>query len=348
MLKPIVYKYHPISKGQSFINYLFLEVIFNNTVLKKEDHFKLSLVIDKYRGIIINIHDEYLLDHIVPIFDKCKTLNPIQRKLLRRAVHNNNKIEELCKGNVEPVTYREISIIDVVLSIELQKLFGQLYKYVIDREPFYSVYGHKSDFYKGIIGNETTCSCCGVGTMLNNHQGPVGALDHYFPINHYPFSSINFRNLVPICDICNSKYKTQKDTLYEIKNKTKKRKRIQNIIKHKAFFPYSKEYEMIDISVSITNNELSNLTKDDISIVYFLPDHREEIINWERLFNVSEIHTSNLLDNATRAFINVQFDMMKLGITFDECCNLYADNLFYDKNFIRLPYLKEYYRILTV
>lgn len=37
MLKPLVYKYHQISKFQSFINYLFLEVIFNNDILEKND-----------------------------------------------------------------------------------------------------------------------------------------------------------------------------------------------------------------------------------------------------------------------------------------------------------------------
>lgn len=345
MLKPIVYKYHTISKGQTFINYLFLEVILNNSILEKENHFSSNLVIGKYRGIIENINNVYLLDHIVTIFDQCKKLNLIQRKVLRRAVHNNNKIEQLCNGEIDPVTYREISQIDNVLSIELQKLFGQLYKYIVDREPFYSVYGHKSDFYKRIVGNETICSCCGVGTLLNEHQVPVGALDHYFPINHYPFSSINFKNLVPICDICNSKYKTQKDTLFEIKTKTRKGKKIHNIRRYKAFFPYSNKYEMIDVSVSITNDDLSNLTKDDITIEYFLLDHDEEIKNWERLFNASEIHKSSLLDNATRGFINMQFDMIKLGLTFDQCCNLFTNNLFYDKNFLRVPYLKEYYRI---
>lgn len=347
MLKPIVYKYHTISKGQSFVNYLFLEIILNNRVLEKEDHFSLNLVIDKYKCIIDNINDKYLLDHIILLYDQCKNLNSIQRKVLRRAVYNNNKIEQLCKGEIEPVTYREISLIDENLSKELQELFGQLYKSVIDREPFYSIYGHKSDFYKQIIGNETICCCCGVGTMPNKHQNPVGALDHYFPINHYPFSSINFKNLVPICDICNSKYKTQKDTLFEITTKTKKGKKIHNIKKYKAFYPYSTEYEIIDVSVSITNNDLSNLTKEDISIEYTLPNCEAEIVNWERLFNVSEIHKANLIDNSTMSFINRQFDLMKSGFTFEQCCDLYTNNLFYDKNFIRVPYFRDYYRILN-
>lgn len=346
MLRPLTYKYHIVSRGQSFVNYLFLDVIFNNTVLKNNPSFSTALVIGKYNSIILSFGDEYL-SSVSNVFDICKWLNSKQLKLLRRAVHHNNKIEKLCSGELIPVTYREINKIDTQLSIEIQKICGRLYKYIIDRQPFYSVYGRKGDFYKEIIGEETVCSCCGVGTMLNKYQTPVGALDHYFPINHYPFSSINFRNLVPICDICNSKYKTQKDTLFSIKVRTKKGRKIQNIKKLRAFYPYSTNYEMIEVSVSITNDDLSNLTKNDIIIDYSLPNHDEEIENWERLFNVSEVHKAHLFDNSTRSFINTQFDMMKLGITFDQCCNLYANNLFYDKNFIRIPYLKEFYRILS-
>lgn len=346
MLRPLTYKYHIVSKGQSFVNYLLLDVIFNNTVLENNLSFTTALVIEKYRNIISSFGDEYL-NSVSDVFDICKRLNNNQLKVLRRAVHHNNKIEKLCSGELTPVTYREINRIDTTLSIEIQKICGRLYKYIIDRQPFYSVYGTKGNFYKEIIGEETVCSCCGVGTMLNKHQNPVGALDHYFPINHYPFSSINFKNLVPICDICNSKYKTQKDTLFTIKVRTKKGRKIQNIRKFRAFYPYSTNYEMIEVSVSITNDDLANLSKNDITIDYSLPNYDEEIKNWERLFNVSEVHKANLLDNSTRSFINTQFDMMKLGITFDQCCNLYTNNLFYDKNFIRIPYLREFYRILN-
>lgn len=348
MLKPLIYKYHIISKGQSFVNYLFLEVIFNNNILERNGHFTPDLIIPKYRDIVIKVEAKYLLDSIVAIFDLCKLLNRRHIKLLRRAVHHNNKIKELCCGELIPVTYREIIKIDSNLAIELQKLFGRLYKYVIDRHPFYSVYGTKSEFYKEIIGEETICSCCGVGTMLNKHQKPVGALDHYFPINHYPFSAINFKNLIPICDVCNSKYKTQKDTLYKIKTKTISGRRIQKLKKYKAFFPYSDDYDLIEVSVSITNNNLSSLTPSDVNIDYSLTNYNEEIENWERLFKVSEIHKANLLDNATRSFINTQFDIMKsTGFSLKQCCDLYRNNLFYDKNFIRIPYFREYYRILN-
>lgn len=346
MLRPLTYKYHIVSKGQSFVNYLLLDVIFNNTVLENNLSFTTALVIGKYRNIISSFGEEYLVS-VSDVFDICKKLSNKQLKVLRRAVHHNNKIEKLCSGELTPVTYREINRIDTTLSIEIQKICGRLYKYIIDRQPFYSVYGTKGNFYKGVIGEETVCSCCGVGTMLNKHQNPVGALDHYFPINHYPFSSINFKNLVPICDICNSKYKTQKDTLFSIKVRTKKGRKIQNIRKFRAFYPYSTNYEMIEVSVSITNVDLANLSKNDITIDYSLPNYDDEIKNWERLFNVSEVHKANLLDNSTRSFINTQFDMMKLGITFDQCCNLYTNNLFYDKNFIRIPYLREFYRILN-
>ncbi|MCL1665125.1 hypothetical protein M2T78_12725 [Elizabethkingia ursingii] len=345
MLKPLVFKYHTIKKVQSFVNYLFLEVIFNNNVLAGNASFTQNLVINKYRGII-NVRAEYLFDLIVEVFDTCKKLDRKEIKLLRSAVHLNNNIESLCKGETEPITYREIDKIDKNLSIVLRKMFGKLYKYVIDLQPVYSIYGHKKDFYKNIVGRETVCNCCGVGTILNIYQDPVGALDHYFPINHYPFSSINFENLIPICDICNSKYKTQKDTLFKIKSKAKRGIKKIYLKKYKAFYPYTDEYDLINVDISIPGNDVTNLSPDDIEITYSLPDYEEEVENWERLFKVSEIHKANLLSNESREYINQQFDFINvLGRSFEEYYDLINNNIFYNKNFIRLPYLKEFNRI---
>ncbi|MEZ7516079.1 hypothetical protein [Flavobacterium frigidarium] len=348
MLKPLVYKYHQISKFQSFINYLFLEVVFNNDVLEKNDSYSNDLLIDKYKNILNNVSNEHVYDSLVIIYNICKYLKKVEIKLLRRAVHNNNKIELLCSGKETPITYREINKIDNDLSIELKKIFGRLYKYVINLQPVYSKYGKKDEFYKLIIDTETVCHCCGVGTMLNIYQGPVGALDHYFPINHYPFTSINFVNLMPICDICNSKYKTQKDTLFLFKTKTKFGIKRTSIRRYKAFFPYSNEYELINVSVQINNNDLNNLSENDISIDYLLENKDEEILNWERLFKVSETHKANLLGNESREYINQQFDIINgLGVDFNTYFNLINNNLFYDKNFIRLPYLREFNRITS-
>jgi len=348
MLKPFIYKYQTISKGQSFVNYLFLEIIFNNRILEGNAIYTNDLIDDKYRGIIQNTKNEYLYDSLVVLFAICKKLDKSHLKLLRSAVHLNNNIEHLCCGINKAITYREINKIDLKLSNELQKMFGRLYKYVIDLQPFYSIYGRKSDFYKDIVGNETVCNCCGVGTMLNKHQKPVGALDHYFPISQYPFSSINFKNLAPICDICNSKYKTQKDTLFKITSKIKNGKKIYTLKKYKAFYPYSTAYDMINVSVAITNNDITNLSKDDINIQYSLTGYEVEIENWERLFKVSEIHKANLLGNESRDFINQQFDtIQRLGFTVDQYYDIVSSNPFYDKNFIRIPFLKEFNRIIN-
>jgi hypothetical protein len=346
MLKPLVYKHHQITKFQSFINYLFLEVVFNNDVLENNDSYSNDLLIDKYKSILKNVSNEHLYDSLVIIFNICRNISRDKRKLLRKAVHLNNKIEQLCIGEEFPITYREINKIDSNLSIELKKIFGRLYKYVINLQPIYSKYGKKDEFYKLIVDTETVCHCCGVGTMLNIYQGPVGALDHYFPINHYPFSSINFKNLIPICDICNSKYKTQKDTLFLLKTITKFGVKRTSFIKYKAFFPYSNEYDLIDVSVKINNNDINNLTKDDIIINYSLENRDEEILNWERLFKVNEVHKANLLSNESREYINQQFEVINnFGLDFEAYYETLSNNKFYDKNFIRLPFLREFNRI---
>src|SRR3954469_9476878 len=108
MLRPLTYKYHIVSRGQSFVNYLFLDVIFNNTVLKNNPSFSIALVIAKYNSIISSFGDEYL-SSVSDVFDICKELNSKQLKILRKAVYHNNKIEKLCSSELVPVTYREIN-----------------------------------------------------------------------------------------------------------------------------------------------------------------------------------------------------------------------------------------------
>ena len=131
-----------------------------------------------------------------------------------------------------------------------------------------------------------------------------------------------------------------------IKTKTKFGVKRTSFIKYRAFFPYSNEYELIDVSVKINNDDLKNISEKDISIEYLLQNKDEEIFNWERLFKVSETHKANLLSNESREYINQQFDIINtLGLDFDTYYNLINNNIFYNKNFIRLPYLKEFNRI---
>ena len=44
---------------------------------------------------------------------------------------------------------------------------------------------------------------------------PRHALDHYMPVSLYPFAGADLRNLPPMCDACNSRFKGTADILYD-------------------------------------------------------------------------------------------------------------------------------------
>jgi hypothetical protein len=139
MIKPFIYKHHSIHKAQSFVNYVFLEVILKAQKIA-EPVFSSDLVIEKYKNLIDGINDDYIKNPLVQIYAICKTLNNKSLKVLRKAIINNNRIRELCKGEIEPVLYSEIEAINSDLAKNLKSFCDNLYDESIKKAPFYNKY----------------------------------------------------------------------------------------------------------------------------------------------------------------------------------------------------------------
>ena len=56
-----------------------------------------------------------------------------------------------------------------------------------------------------------------------------------------------------------------------------------SIKKYKTFYPYSDKYKLIEVSVTINNNDLKNLSKDDIFLKYSLDNKDEEILESQNI-----------------------------------------------------------------
>ncbi len=97
------------------------------------------------------------------------------------------------------------------------------------------------------------------------------AYDHYLPKKHYPLSSIDFNNLLPCCEKCNSKAKGEKDILFNSEG-----------IRLVAFTPYVDPETVVFLVVFNEEEKECKLLVDDT-----LHDElRKKIENWNRIFRV--------------------------------------------------------------
>lgn len=108
MLYPYKYPKAKIQQLQSFVNYIMLEVVLRAKKIPAST-FSVGLVIPKYKGIIRDVNAKYILDPISNMYLDSKKLDRFHLKLLRKAVLENNRIEELCDGRFSPVRYKYLS-----------------------------------------------------------------------------------------------------------------------------------------------------------------------------------------------------------------------------------------------
>lgn len=161
MIRPFIYKYHPIHKSNSFVNYVFLEVILKAYKPNSEKEFSSDLVIEKYKKIIDDINEDYIKKPLTEIYSICNKLDINSIKVLKKAILNNNRIRELCNGTIEPVLYGEITKINNELAKQIKIFCDNLYDQSIKKAVFYHQYGTVDNYYNFIVGKSLTCRACG-------------------------------------------------------------------------------------------------------------------------------------------------------------------------------------------
>lgn len=117
MLYPYRYPKAKIQQLQSFVNYIMLEVVLRAKKIP-DPTFSVELVIPKYAELISNVNTEYIFDPISNMYIDSKKLDRFHLKILRKAVLENNRIEELCDGNFMPVRYKYL---DTVFTQDFEK-----------------------------------------------------------------------------------------------------------------------------------------------------------------------------------------------------------------------------------
>lgn len=337
MLRPFKHTSSKFYKINSFVNHLFLDVIFRANKISRKT-FTSNLLLPKYRPFVDDVNKIYVLNPIKECFKICKTLPPKDLKTLKRGVYNNSKIRELCNGSITPLEYEDIDKINTDLSNQIKIFFNYLYDEVVLKAPIYNNYEKIEDYYKKIVGKSTTCRCCGSGKILNKFHSKRSALDHYLPRNYYPFISINCNNLIPICDNCNSKYKLGQNTLFE---DIKKGKKIISRKRKKAFYPYCRTTVPININVTFKTVYSDSIIPEDIEINFESAGYEEQLENWDRLFGIKENYKAEYCSEDMKMYYEEQYMYeINYGKTHSEYIDLLKRNSFGDKNFLKIGFLE--------
>lgn len=343
MLYPYKYPKAIIQHLQSFVNYIMLEVVLRAKKISASK-FSVSLVIPKYVPLVTDINDDYVFTPISEMYKRAKKLDSFHLRLLRKAIYENNKIEELCEGAYTPISYKYLESLfkqdfEVEMLGYIKTFCTKLYEKCLSLKPIYDRYGKLKDYHDVLVQDDDRCHCCGNTTLVTKFDTVRNAFDHYLAKQTYPFVSVNFKNLVPLCYNCNSLYKRGKDVLF-FRGK-----------RQKAFYPFTtKSY---DIKIQITFRPSVIYTKEvkpaDFDIQCTCVGHQEETNNWMRIYSIRKRYKSKCCNHTFKVDLERIIDeasMHKRSV--EESLSLLENNLEGDMNFLKVPFFRAALETLSV
>ncbi|MDQ8187678.1 hypothetical protein [Pelagicoccus sp. SDUM812002] len=345
------YKYisHSLETLQTYLDHLVLEVW-----CKADEAYSLDLLHPKLKEIVLDfyyddaIEKDYLDGPIKTIYALFQDLSADQRNAIATAYRTNNDIESLCSdcNGCKPATYSSITAISSRLSAELRKFYKSLFTEVIHRKAVYSRLGsldeHFNEFRK--VNKHSYCPFCGLYRLKGVYHQNREAYDHFLPKATYPFNSVNFKNLAPMCHECNSTYKLAKNPLISPRNRdpihsTDSRPR-------KAFYAYSETSPKVEITLELATGDIENLTPSDIELSLTSTDCDEEVSTWDDIFRIKERYKAIFCEEDDgKAWIDtILSGASSKNLTprqlYNEFISAAEKRPFTDTNFLKKPFLE--------
>lgn len=351
---------HDINKVQDFLDFIFYEIW-----MKANTHLNFTIELfnanQDFKDIIFEFDNaivgatqtnwkKLFVTKINNIFLHCKSLDQDKIKQIKYWYASNNNIRKSCNKQLAPVNYQELGIFNPSLAHEINGFYTMLYDHILDKtiieSKFNSLVNYNKEFLK--INNIGICPFCGLSEIYEEHSKNKSAYDHYLPKAIYPFNSVNFKNLAPICDKCNGRAnKGTKDPLFNAQR-----------IRRKSFYSYSKS-DNLDFSISlIINTKDIKIKPEDVTIDIQSTKNHEEIQTWDDIFSIKErykeVCSSNSqgkewimkieddLNNYNTSFKFFNKLMYKFNkyIYFKTLKKSYERNPYVEKRFLQIPFLE--------
>jgi len=211
-------------------------------------------------------------------------LTTAEQERILQALHDQNEIALLlsCQRNCEAITD-----LPTLIREPVKELFEFAFKLLTDleiRDKHYKV------IYDAVPSH--TCPFCGCENF-DAPRVPREALDHYLAESKYPFAASNLRNLVPMGNKCNSRYKLAKDILTR-----------EDGTRRKSFDPYN----CTGIRPSLENSEPFAGTVTTTGQVprwqIEFEQNTEEVLTWDEVFHIRERYEKDVLDPKFKSWLD--------------------------------------------
>lgn len=339
---------HSIEKLQEYIDHLFLEVWCN-----AQGAYELELLHPDLQEIITEIYYDasvpygnYLYEPIEEVYDVFLSLDEPIRQQLACAYRDNNSIEQLCAGTgtCEPFRYTDLAALHPQLAKVLQDFFKALFTDAIHLKAVTRRIGCIKDHYKAFMqrNKEGKCPFCGVNDIRGPYAKSREAYDHFLPKSLYPFNSINFKNLAPMCHECNTTHKGAKDPLQQKGQDTRRR----------AFYPYSAGSVETRPVIAMAHRHFDQLRPQDLALEWENVGDAEALNTWLDVFDIEHRYKEKCLaKHYGQAWVRdviekrlAQETLLGIQIPQEKWLNMQITaaqtDPFRDANFIKASYLK--------
>lgn len=352
MLSPYKYVKHDLEIVQEFVDYIFCNVwikskpsqdfspdLFHNKVFKK-------LFLDLY--CTGNIPTDKFCRNVEEIYNIINKLPKIKKEKLSKFYKINSNIKSLCENTyIKPISYKQLEEIDHNLSKKIKDFNDLLYgsgSILGKLEELLQISGFSDHYYKFIEKNKNICLFCGLDKLVTV-DGYRSDYDHFLQKAKYPFVSINLKNLAPACDLCNKKFKNQKDPLYH-KSERKKNKPI--FTRRKSIYPYSTNSYKFSISINFVNllDSKGTINPENVNIK-ILTKSNNETNTWNNLFNIPKRYKDvcSIKDEALNWISSAQkcMDISSMNveqyIKFEKA-RYEETSKYHEINFLKIPFLE--------
>jgi hypothetical protein len=329
MLKTYTKIEHSIFGVHKLIGFLVLDVF-----CKANHQSCYSKLNDDLKSLYNNVNSDWFKNSIEDIYNIIKDIEN-DRDNLKLIFENNNKIEYLCSN---PKEILRLELLSGKLVEKLKPFFKELYKKILSWEFIKKKYGTKKEYYNALkLKNDFGfCPCCGFGLIKHTSNKGHSAFDHYLPLVYYPFSAINFDNLFPLCNECNSDNKGSKDVL---------------LSGEKIFYPFNEIHPIIEIDIKIREKDLFSLfrknsieieeiSKEELEVNYInIIEYSEELRSWDLIFDINQRFFEQVKSNGKHWLTNFsrRYNLDKDRNSFDDIIS----NVCYESEHEQFYFLKK-------
>ncbi|WP_254413399.1 hypothetical protein [Dyadobacter diqingensis] len=213
-----------------------------------------SLILPYFQTIID--HHDVLDQRLQVLFEAYMGLAVAEKVQVQQAYGNNNSIAQVCNNAIRPVKFDELP---VGIRDPLKGLYGSrgvLYQMLTAKDNYDAVKKRcgslKGHFESFRVHNPlSVCPFCGMENLLTDYDDTKNEYDHYLSKGDYPFYSINFNNLTPVCDYCNKAgNKGQKDIPFQPGTNLQ--------VQDELYDPYSVAYptHAIELTINASTTDL--------------------------------------------------------------------------------------------